>query len=201
MIYVINRAVTYGLDAKIKMIQMQLKNKLTWLGDIYIFGKIRPTPKNDKIVPQVYNHITGEYMDIFIDDTVAGTIGFHLLDHDYKNHIKKAILRVIFTLDLTQIHENETYEKERSRLEALKILEHSGYINNIVDIHELIPNVFEGFDNESIIYRDMYPFNVFAIDIDINYTSDICGRDDIEQYIFEEMEEFYTEEGEQLIFE
>lgn len=171
------KSTLYGLDAEIYKMQESLNNELAWFNnvgdsDIAIYGKIQPTTNsNGNLIPECYNQTSNDYEQIFIDDRLAGTIGFRVLDRNINSGLTTANIDVIFTVLLTEIHGNKLREEERALLEAKKVIEIDA---EILDIKEHIPEVFSGFDNSQIQWRDMSKWYVFALNIEIPYNNNLC---------------------------
>lgn len=166
MIYA--KDVTYGLDRIIKIIQTELSNGLEWLGTFDVYGKIQPTERDGKLIPECY--VSGvDYKDVFNDDRKSAIIGFDLISRTIDKNKVNATLDVIFTVDLTKIYGNVLRDDERSVKEAKEVLYRSKMVNSVNGIKTGIKDVFSRYDQSKIKHRDMQPFFVFSININCNY--------------------------------
>jgi len=175
--------INYGLETRINEIQVYLNSELSkfWSGDFNIYGLMHPLVKtvdNKKIiVPEVYvgNGVQNkEYSEIVINDKVAATIGFIIQERTPIPYMA-ANIDIVFTLQMPLIYPaSTTRDTEKALLEAKKIIERWGGIYEIQDIKEGIENVFSGFDTERIKHRDMHPWYVFSLNINIEYSDNSC---------------------------
>ena len=171
MIYA--KAIPYGLDATIKRLQQHLDTYLSliWAGTFEIFGKIQRTETESGIIPEAYSS-GNEYIQVFVNDNVACTIGFDLIDRTIDS-VKKATVDVIFTLNLEEIHEDTLRNDEKALLEAQKVIEKSG-LTKVILVKEGIKEVFSNFQYENIKYRDMQPWQVFSFRCELMYFDNLC---------------------------
>lgn len=179
------KATTYGLESKVKELQEYLDAKLfggnIWSGDSEIYGVMNPLRKDLETgtitVPEAYKG-TGannkEYSEVFINDKVAVTIGFLVLDRSLLPY-RSANIDIVFTILLPKIYPTSTTrDREKALLEAEKALENYGGIQSVLDVKEGVEDVFSDFDTERIKYRDMHPWYVFSLNIDLTYSDDSC---------------------------
>lgn len=171
--------ITYGLETRVKEFQEYLNTKLAnyWSGELEIFGLVKPKLKDDIIVPEAYKG-TGigekEYTEVFINDKVTASVGFILQDRSTLPD-RKANIDIAFTLRIDRIYPNSTTRDiEKALLEAEKIIEGFFAVDNVLDIKEGITDVFAGFDTERIKHRDMHPWYVFSLNVDLPYYDDSC---------------------------
>jgi len=166
---VIAKANTYGLEFFIKVVQNDLDTELSWLGERRVYGKLQPTIREGKVIPEAYIGGNKEYSEIFTNDKVASTIGFYVKSREVNNYITTAVIDVIFTVNLKEIFGNDLRDDERAIDDAVKILTESQYVSSLKQVKEYIPEVFADFDKTRIAHRDMEPFYVFSIGIDLTY--------------------------------
>lgn len=184
---------TYGLEDKVKELQEYLNTKIPdyWAIDIdgnkhqeelAVYGIVRKLIKQDDdqadiTIPEAYKG-TGanqtEYKQFFVDDKVAATVGFLVLDRSLEPY-RLANIDVIFTLRIDKVYPTSTTRDiEKTLLEAEKILEDFGGVDSVNDIKEGIEEVFSDFYTGGIKHRDMHPWYVFSLNIDLYYTDNIC---------------------------
>ena len=150
------KSTTYGLDSSIKEMQEYLDTKLgeVWAGTIEIYGRVFPSEnKSGDIVPEAYIG-TGikqkEYSPIFINDKVAATVGFLVIERDAI--ARSANVDIIFTVLIDEIYPTITRDTDRALLQTEKIINSFGRVAEVLDIKEGIDDVFAGFDNDSAFY-------------------------------------------------
>ena len=170
----------YGLETVIKDCQEFLDDNLSdyWEGDLEIFGIVDRLQKDDNtFVPEAWigsGLANKGYSEVFVNDRVAASIGFVVGERALIPY-KTANIDVIFTIRIDRIYpDSTTRDKERVLLQAEKLLETFGNIIQVNDIKEGIVEVFTGFDTERIKNRDMHPWYVFSLNVDIQYTDDSC---------------------------
>ena len=164
----------YGIDKKLKAIQTSLNTSLAklWLGTIEVYGKIEPTKRNDKVIPEVY--VSGiEYRELFVNDSVTATIGFIVKDRTVTKNTITAKVDVVFTVDLKKAYGVALREDEKAIIQAKKAVEKTMLCGAITKINVGIDDVFKGFDRERIKYRDMQPWLVFSFETEITYDETI----------------------------
>lgn len=183
---VIAKSVTYGIDTKIKLIQTDLENELlsdnegNWISTsklpVNIYGKIQPLLRKEEVIPEVWLASEEYSKGIFINDKIAGTIGFHITGEDNTDFNQTATIDVIFTVDLTKIYTNDdtVRQDERALIEAKRVLENSAFINEITETKRGITDVFADFTTKGIKYNDMQPWFVFSFTCEITYSNDFC---------------------------
>jgi hypothetical protein len=179
------KSTTYGLDTKINELQTFLDSGVRdnlsnyWAGDLYIYGKIEPIERKGNINPEAYkggDTKNKEYGEIFVNDKIACSIGFNVLDRELQP-FRSANVDVIFTLLLNKIYPTSTTrEDERAMLEAEKLLKKFGGINKVLGLKVGVGDVFSGFNIENIKYNNMQPWLIFALNIDLQYQDDACYR-------------------------
>ena len=164
----------YGIDKKLKAVQTSLNSQLSklWLGTIEVYGKIEPTKRNDKIIPEVYVSGT-EYREIFVNDRVTATIGFIVKDRAVANNLVTAKIDIVFTVDLKKAYGVSLREDEKAIIQAKKAVEKSMLCGAITKINTGIDDVFKGFDRERVKHRDMQPWLVFSLETEITYDETI----------------------------
>lgn len=169
----------YGLEDKIKELQSFLNTRLPsyWSGTLNIYGLFKQKLRDGNIVPEVYKGAgikNKEYTEAFIDDKVAGTIGFIVQDRDIE-FVRFVNIDCVFTLQIDRIYPTSiTRDIEKAYLEAEKTLLKFGAINSILDFKEGIADVFSGFYTDSIKHNDMHPWCVFSLNFDLPYSDNTC---------------------------
>ena len=179
---VIAKTVTYGIESKIKLIQQDLNNELlianegNWNGTVNIYGKIQPVLRKGEIEPEVWLASEEYSKGIFINDKIAGSVGFHITDEDNTDFNQVATIDIIFSVILTKIYTNDdtVRQDERALIEAKRAIENCAYINEVTNIKRGVKDVFADFTTEKIKYRDMQPWFVFSFTCDVTYSNDFC---------------------------
>lgn len=172
---IFTRSNLYGIDAKIKMIQQHIDNKLNHLGwkDVYVYGRGHDILKNGNKILAFYE--TGiDYELKLLDDNKNAIVGFKVLERPISNNILLASVDIIFTINLEKIYGINDYKDEKCLIDVYKIISNCGYISDITNIKTGIEQVFSGYYTENIKHLDMSPFCVFSITIDISYTDKLC---------------------------
>jgi hypothetical protein len=174
---------TYGLETRVKELQEHLDSNLPnfWSGELEIYGilfpKIKQSNGADIVVPEAYIGTginKGEYSEVLINDNVAASIGF-IVQERTTTPYRAANIDVVFTIQIPNIYPNDTERhQEKAMLEAEKIIESWGGVAEVQDLKEGVEEVFSGFDTQRIKHRDMHPWHVFALNIDVQYTDDSC---------------------------
>lgn len=160
---------TYGIDTTIESITNRLKTLVTW-NDFNIYGRIYRNLRNDNYIPE--KNLNGkEFKKIFIDDNCGGEMGFYVKNRSYQGFQYKSNTDVIFTVNKTKLG---MIDEERIMLLAERWLLKTGYVVSVGEVKVYINNVFSDFYTDNIKYRDAYPFWVFSIECEINYTNNAC---------------------------
>jgi len=165
---------SYGIDKIIKSIQMHIQNNLTWQGEVDVYGKLQKTERENRLLYEFWTS-NNEYKEVFIDDTKAGVIGFVVNNPRRINGYNiETEVDVIATVDLTKIFTNSRRDDERAINNLRRILETAQYVNGLIEIRDGINNVFNDISTDFIKYRDMQPYYVFSIKVNIKYNEDDC---------------------------
>jgi hypothetical protein len=171
--------ITYGLETTVKECQEFLNTNLPnyWSGELEIYGLVSPKQKDDIIVPEAWTGAgveNKEYTEVFVNDKVAASIGFIIQDRSLIPY-REANVDVVFTIRIDRVYPNSTTrDKEKVLLEAEKLLERFGNIQQVEGIKEGILDVFSGFDTDRIKYMDMHQWYVFSLNVNLAYVDDSC---------------------------
>ncbi|MCK5607514.1 hypothetical protein KAR91_36865 [Candidatus Pacearchaeota archaeon] len=149
----------YGLDVKIYRIQQSLDKRLP---DAAIYGQLY---ENDKPEGRVLEWSPKE-KEVFVDDNKLTVIGFRVLS--------KSITHFAGTATLDCIMTTETTNREKTQQDIYKYFANSGFVNNITGIKTGLAAVFSGLYTETMKYRDVYPYHIFAFTIEVGYNYGIC---------------------------
>ena len=178
----ISKDIVYGLEQRIYLLQYHLNDNLAWFDNvsdskIEIYGKIQPTQKNINgtiaTIPEVPIS-KKDYKNPFINDNTSGIIAFLVQNRTIGTYLNKATLKAIFTVKLTEIHNDNERNQERALSEAYKALDSSD-LCDIIGVEEHIPTVFSSFRQDEIRFRDMQPWFVFAYIITVDYEDYLCS--------------------------
>ena len=158
-----------GIDSEILRIQKILDN-LDY-DNIFIYGRLNKTisAKGDDIL-ETYTQ-NGEYKDVFINDIIGGSVGFYVINREFEQNWK-ATTDIIFTIDLEKASDKVGRYDEVLLREAINLLQENGIKVN--SIKNGVDDVFSDFTTEVYKHRDMHPFFVFSINIDIYYDNQNC---------------------------
>jgi len=171
---IIAKNITYGIDKIIKSIQVHLDNKLKWSGDIDCYGRLERTDTDTGSKYEYY--INGrEYREVFVDDRKDAVIGFVVLPtRSVDGFNVTATVDVITTAKIDNILVGSNRATEKVINDMRKALHSAPYTIEVVEVRETISEVFSGVTIDLMKYRDMQPFYVFAIRINIIYNEDDC---------------------------
>lgn len=158
---IIANDIKYGLDVNVYRLQQYLDKKLP---DYMIYAVLHENQKQEGLVLEW----SKEEKEVFVDDREKAIIGFRLLSKEVNSFLGTASLDLIVTL--------QTDNREKTEAEIYKYIVNSGFVNDVTGVKIGIGNVFSGLYNEEIIYRDIYPYHVFAYTIDVNYNIDSCQQ-------------------------
>jgi len=175
------RTNTYGIDTQIYNIQSTLQSKLSWFtanggnvasDQVLIYGRIYRNDSQEGVVPENYLD-KKDYADKLNLDQTAAQIAFNIVSRTTSPGLNTANIEVIFTVNTFEIYDNESYETERTLLDAMKAL--GNYKSRLSgDVKEGNTDVFSGFYLGDRRFSDMSPFYVFSIPLQIRYVSDLC---------------------------
>lgn len=163
-----------GVDVPIKKCQTQLGDKLSWdTADIY--GRVYlNTDKGNNIIAEAHKS-SGEYKEIFIDDSLDGVIGFIVSADRDSNVVQVVDIELICSVKLDRIYPNAvTRNDEEALQEVVRILEGVGgwTIEKITAGN--IREVYHFMNTKKIVFRDTQPYANFSIRCSVNFKNNIC---------------------------
>lgn len=162
-----------GIDAVINRYMQKLNGILVkrgWNLDIY-HRVYKELSEDGKPVPYVFVGGT-EYREVFLNDGVAGEVGFLISEDRSFREFVSVDCDVIFSVNLEKLDGGSMQrEDEKVLMIALSATEDCEQVSSI---KTGIDNVFSSFDTDRIKYRDMQPFFNFSFRININYKNNKC---------------------------
>lgn len=167
----------YGLESSVKDFQEYIDDNLTWSGTNEVYGLLYPTMRGDNRVLEAYIG-TGtkktEYRQVLVNDKVTSTIGFlEVADRALIDNWVTEI-DVIVSVRLDRAFGSNDRNDELAMLQFSKIIKDFYGVGQIKYIKRGIDSVFSGFYTDDIKHRDMHPWLVFSMGIDLQYDYDVC---------------------------
>lgn len=170
--------ITYGLETTIKHLQEHIDSKLTWSGNNNIYGLIHRNSSEDGIIPEAYigsGSNNKEYKQVFVNDKLTSSLGFlESGDRDLVNG-RNVDIDVIVTMRLDLAFPDDLRNNELAMLQFERILKSFYAINTVESSKQGIENVFSEFYYDNIIYRDMHPWLVFSMRVNLFYNDNITN--------------------------
>lgn len=163
---------TTGLNCTIKDLQTDIYNALDDLYDFDIegYGLIERTPKDGRIIPEVWNEGTKQYDELYLDDSKP--YSFYFIDgtnHTTNDGIAyNAPLKIVVIVDLTEI-DSTSRDQSRAHRDLSNIIFNDTCPFTIEGLEKTIDEVFAGFKTDQIILDDMQPWHIFAIRGTVRY--------------------------------
>ena len=165
----------YGIDKQIKRVQDYLNDKIAdiWAGNICVYGRAIETERDGVKVLENWTE-NNDYKQIFVNDRYDAVIGFKVNEREINENRLKASLDIIFTVNVKEVLGVFDYLDEKVLMDAYKIVNGCGLIENVSAVKVGIDNVFTGYDTEKIKHRDMSPYHVFSFTTAIEYFESVC---------------------------
>lgn len=176
----------YGLESTIYGLQNHINtniaynatyNTLGWRGTVNVYGICYPTVRNGNRILEAYIG-TGiknkEYSQVFINDKVTASIGFLEVGDRNLEDTKNVDVDVIVTMRLDLAYNSDLRSDELAMLQFERVLNSFHGIYNVISSKVGIEDVFSGFYIDDIQYRDMRPWLVFSMRVNLKYSDDIC---------------------------
>lgn len=171
---VIAKNILYGVDRELKLLQDYINDNLDWEGDYKVFGLAQKVETENGIIPEIYvgsdsNNL--EYSQIFIDDTITGTVGF-IEQGDRTLGVDKSItIDMIVTVRLDEAYPTITERVDEYMIMKMELILNAYYGGRHIAISAKkgIREVFSGFYIENIKYNDIQPWLVFSIRFNLPY--------------------------------
>lgn len=165
----------YGIDKQIKLVQDYLEMSLAevWAGSIRIYGRAIETERNGAKHLEFWDS-KKDYLEMFINDKGSAVIGFKVNTREVNNNRLKAIVDIIFTINITECLVTPNYLDEKAMMQAYKIVQNCGYVEGVTGLKVGIDEVFSGYETENIKHRDMAPFHIFSFTTQIEYFEATC---------------------------
>lgn len=167
------KATTYGLETPVKKLQQYLDTQLAlkWTGTHNIYGLIYRNQTKNGFEPEVYVG-TGienkEYASPFFNDKITSSIGFYQEQTRELGLNKNSDVNVICTLRIDKAYAG-------IRQEELALIHFENIINDYFGVTTVqsvkmgINEAFNGFYVDNVKYRDIHPWFVFSMLINIRY--------------------------------
>lgn len=173
MIYA--KTTSYGLDIEIKKLQTQINSVLAsyWSGTIHVYGLMERTETENGTIPEVWVvGATKKYLDVFVNGKVTATIGFIEQGERTLGERKVANIDAICTMRLDKAFGNTARDSELALIQ-FEIALNSFFGRRQVQSAKIgIEEVFSGFYFDNKRHRDMQPWFVFSMNLDIPYYQD-----------------------------
>lgn len=165
---------THNIDTIIQDLQTKLYNYLVikWGTDkIDAYGRVYKNEKEGKIIPQVYNSTSKNYLRVFyngkscfffVDDDNHPCIDY---DHEFTTNVK-----ICFMLNLSDLKTSTERVDADVKKDVVTFLTENDAQYRVKDYIKGIDNVFNEFDTSSLKKPDMQPYHVFAINTEFSYS-------------------------------
>ena len=167
-----------GIDVPIQKCQNRLADSSTGLSwaSADIYGRLYLNKNKDKEITAEAHKSGSEYRDIFVNDKLAGVIGFVVdTNRDSMKGTQKCNVTLVCSVKLDKIYLNATERKDEEALqEVLRILHSIGGWTIKDMIAGNIDDVFTFMSTKKITFRDMQPYANFSIKCSVNYNNNIC---------------------------
>lgn len=171
-----------GIDVVINDIQKYLFEGLKW-SNWNAYHRAYKNAKGDGgIIPEIYtgenDQRSGEYKEVFMDDTLTASSFFYTDDTISAVEFNKynTNLHVIFQVDLNALNDNNTRNDEEIHRDVILAINKSVYVQNVSSLVTNLPSVYSDFTTTLIDWDDMQPFHVFRVDIAVSYDLDCCDN-------------------------
>lgn len=167
---------TYGLETTVKYLQQYIDANIPWLGINNVYGLIYRNSSDKGIKPEAYigdGSTNKEYDNIFCNDNITSSIGILEVGNRNLSNGRNVDVDVIVTMRIDKAFNSNERNDELAMLQFERVLKGYYGINTIEELKQGIENVFSGFYYDDMLYRDMHPWLVFSMRINLMYNDDI----------------------------
>lgn len=168
-----------GIDIPIQKLQTLLYDRIKPLWSVTdstfnMYGRAYRNQLQDGYVPEVY--VGGnEYKDSYFNDALSGSAFFHYDATKINEVDTKAVVSLIFMVNLAKIKPGATRNDEEARVDIERIVLDRYYGFFLTGIVTGIDQVFKEYGTKSIKYRDMQPWHCFRLNFNITYNIYDCN--------------------------
>ena len=183
---VFSKNTNYGLDSTVYEIQHHIDSKIAynattnalgWRGTVNVYGLCYPTINDGNRVLEAYIG-TGtknkEYSRIFVNDKITASIGFVEVGDRDLSDTRNVNVDVIVTMRLDLAYNSNLRNDELAMLQFERVLESFYGIYEVESSKTGIEDVFSGYYFGDILNRDIHPWLVFSMRVNLKYEDDIC---------------------------
>lgn len=156
-----------GLDLQLFRIQKRIES-IGW-NNIDIYGKLHINERN-KGIKIIEAHVgSGEYKDVFVDDTKNAVFGFIVSDTRDKLSMIKCNVKLICSCRVDKIYNTTETMDEEAISDVLKVISEYILLVNQNNIKTGLSSVFEGISIDKFKFRNVYPWFNFSISFILTY--------------------------------
>lgn len=163
-----------GIDTPIQRLVSVMGAKL-WTGkSVEINGRAYINQRDSGTVPEVFDSVSGRYLEVLLDSSKSGTVFF-----DWRNSTEikasrhTATVWILFAINLTTLYPSETIRAdEHAHGDVLELLRKSGEFEpqRLVAGLEAFKE-YTAYDKKE---QDMQPFHLFRVECKVNYNYQNC---------------------------
>lgn len=158
------------INAKMQSIDLALSS---W--ELQIYGRLYKHEDNRPMAKILTN--TKEYKRIFLDDKVNNVCGFIVSNNEsvINGGYANVDVDIVFTINLNSVEAFNTgdREDELAKLTAYQAVNNSGSWK-IKKVKKTITEVFQGYNNKDIEYRDYHPWFTFSFSCTVKINLQTC---------------------------
>lgn len=165
-----------GIDKRLLQFQTAL-NGLSWT-NTEVYGRLYITEKtiNKDVIKIAESYsLSGEYVEVFIDDTKNAVFGFIVGDSLNADSIRITVpVKLICSCNIDAIYGSTERKDEEAMLTVLKVISSLIPNSDERDIKKKMSDVFSEISVEKLRFRDMQPWFNFSIGFNLSYTNTNC---------------------------
>lgn len=181
---IIAKTNTYGLDKEIKKLQTFINGRLSseqewgdssigWEGTVNIYGLLQKTERENGTILEAWTGTDTnkkEYTQVFINDNITASIGFVEVGTRSIIGVKSTTIDCIVSMLLNKAYPNEAERQDEYAIMKFErvLNEYNGNIE-LTELRKGINDVFSGYYTGNIKHRDMHPWLVFSLRMNIEY--------------------------------
>jgi hypothetical protein len=162
-----------GIDDVVAEVQSHLNTYLPTWTNVTAYPRIYKEETNSGIKPMVYLS-NGDYVDVFYDDTLDGSIFFYGEDtRPITDLTYSTVLSLVFQIDLDALYPTILHRADEEAHNQVIIALNKLHLYKVTNLVQGIRNVYNEFEVSQVLLDDINKFHVFRIDLEV-YTSHEC---------------------------
>lgn len=166
-----------GLDAAIHKVQSSVASSIAerWpSATVESFGRVYKNRNTDnQVVPEWFNGSTGEYQNVYYNDTNDLQFMFLTPDTDTSTDglVFNSVVKVVFLANLAALYPNRTSRSDAEfQRDVISILRADSVGRfEVRNIERTIPVIFRDYTLDQINFTDIDPRHSFAVNINLAY--------------------------------